>query len=68
MSERHLEQWINIKFGMKIGKSASEMLILFKWLLVNMLLRNWVFLNGSGSSRKSVKMCTLMQEVGSQKQ
>jgi hypothetical protein len=28
MSDRSLEQWINIKFRVKIGKSASEMLAL----------------------------------------
>jgi hypothetical protein len=28
MSDKILEQWINIKFCVKIGKSASEMLAL----------------------------------------
>jgi hypothetical protein len=28
MSDKNLEQWINIKFCVKIGKSASEMLAL----------------------------------------
>ena len=30
-----------------------------------MLWRNWVFLNGTGGSRKGEKMCKMTQEVGS---
>jgi hypothetical protein len=28
MSDKNVEQWINVKFCMKIGKSASEILAL----------------------------------------
>jgi hypothetical protein len=66
MSNKHLDQWINIKFCVKVGKSATETLALL-WLIANMLWRNQVFLNGTGSSRKGEEMCKTTQEVGSQK-
>jgi hypothetical protein len=42
----NLEQWIYIIFCIKIGVSASEMLALLTWFMVNKLWRYWVFLNG----------------------
>jgi hypothetical protein len=68
MNDKNLEQRINIKFCAKIGKSASEILA---WLTVtcgvDTLWINRVFLNGTGGSRTSEKMCKMNQEVGSQK-
>jgi hypothetical protein len=57
MSDKNLEQQINIKFCVKIGKSVSETLTVL----------TVAFLNGTGGSRKGEKMCKTTQEVGSQK-
>jgi hypothetical protein len=64
MSDKNLEQWINIKFCVKIVKGASETALLpygeYAVKKVNVL-------NGMGSSRKGKKMCKMTQEVGIQK-
>jgi hypothetical protein len=61
------EQRINIKFCTKIGKSASETLALLTVAYVEYAMKNQVFLNGTGSSRKGEKCAKMTQEVGSQK-
>jgi hypothetical protein len=66
MSDEILEQRINIKFCVKIGKCASEMLALLTVAYGEYAWRNGVFLNGAGGSRKGEKMCKTTQEVGSQ--
>jgi hypothetical protein len=67
MSDKNLEQWINIKFWVKISKSASETLALLTLAYGEYTMINWVFLNGTGSSRRGKKMHNMTQEVGSQK-
>jgi hypothetical protein len=56
MSDKKLEQRINIKFCVKIDKSASETLALFNiglwWICYEYI---ECFLNGIGSSRKGEK-------------
>jgi hypothetical protein len=46
MSDKNLEQWINIKFCVKIGKSASETLVLLTLAYGQYAIRNQMFLNG----------------------
>jgi hypothetical protein len=57
MSDKNLEQQINIKVCVKVGKIVSETLTVL----------TVAFLNGTGSSRKGEKMCKTIQEVGSKK-
>jgi hypothetical protein len=52
MSDKNLEQRINIKFCVKIGKRASETLALLPVVLVNTSRRKRVILNGRGGTRK----------------
>ena len=66
MSYKNLEQWINIKFCVKIGKSASETLALLTVAYGEYAMKNRVFLNGTGGSRKG-EVCKMTQEVSSQK-
>lgn len=66
MDEMNLEQWINIKFCLKIGKSSSEMLAELKVTYREHAIKK-MFLSGAGSSKKGNKMCTATQEVGSLK-
>jgi len=67
MSDKDLVQRINITFCVKFGKSASETLALLTVVYDEYPMKNQVFLNGTGSSRKGGKMCKTTQEVGSQK-
>jgi hypothetical protein len=66
MSDKILEQRINIKFCARIGISASETLALLTVAYDECAMKK-LFLNGVGGSRKGEKMCKLTQEVGSQK-
>jgi len=63
MSDKNLEQRINIKFCVKIGKSASETLALLTIAYGGYAMKKS---NGTGGSRKG-EMCKTTQEVGSQK-
>jgi hypothetical protein len=67
MSDKNLEQRINIKFCVQIVKSASETLALLTVAYGEYAMKKLVFLNGTGGSRKGEKMCKTTQEVGSQK-
>lgn len=49
MSEGNLEKWINIKFYVKIGKSASETLALLKMACSEHAMNNLSILHGSCS-------------------
>jgi hypothetical protein len=51
MSDKDLEQWVNIKFCMKIGKNTGETLTLLT-LAYGKCTMKTLFLNGIGSSRK----------------
>jgi hypothetical protein len=66
MIDKNLEQRINIKFCVKIGRSASETLVLFILAYSEYVMKKSSVLNGIGCSRKGEKMCMLTQEVGSQ--
>jgi hypothetical protein len=57
----------HIKFCVKIGKSASEMLELLTLAYSEYTMKKLRFFNGKGDSRKGEKMCKLNQEVGSEK-
>jgi hypothetical protein len=67
MSDKDLEQRITIKFCVKSGKSASETLALLTVACDEYAMKNRMFFNGIGGSRKGKKMCKMTQEVGSQK-
>jgi len=67
MSDKNLEQRINIKFCAKIGKSASETLALLTVAYDEYAMKKSNFLNGTGGSRRGEKICKTTQEVGSQK-
>jgi hypothetical protein len=62
MSDKNLEQRINIKFCVKIGKSASEALA-----LLTVTYGKYAMNNGIGDSRKGEKVCKVTQELGSEK-
>jgi hypothetical protein len=64
-SNENLEQQINIKFCVKIGKSATEMLAPLTLAYGEYAMKHYVLLNGTGSSRK-VEMCKKTQEMDSQ--
>jgi hypothetical protein len=67
MSDKNLEQRINIKFRVKIGKSASETLALLAVAYGEYALKNSSVFSGLGGSRKGEKMCEITQDVCSQK-
>jgi hypothetical protein len=67
MSDKNMEQRINNKFCVKIGKSASETLTLLTVAYGEYDMKKSFVLNGTGSSRKGEKMSKTTQEVGSQK-
>jgi hypothetical protein len=67
MSDKNLEQWIIIKFCVKIGKSASETLTILTVAYGECAMTKSSFLNGTGRSRKGMKMCKMTQEADSQK-
>ena len=64
MSDRNLEPQINIKFCVKIGKCASEMLALLTVAYGEHVMKKS---SGISGSRRGEKMCKMTQEVGSQK-
>lgn len=54
MNERNLEQWLNIKFCVKIRKSANEMLALLKMFYGEHDLKKLdVVLRSAGDSKES---------------
>ena len=67
MSDKNLEQRINIKFCVKIGKSASETLDLLTVAYGEYAMKKSSVLNGTSSSTNGEKMCKTTQEMGSQK-
>ena len=67
MSDKNLEQRTNIRFCVKIGKSASETLALLTVTYGEYTTKKSSVFNGTGRSRKGEKMCKTTQEVGSQK-
>jgi hypothetical protein len=69
MSDKNLEQRMNIKFWVRIGKSVSKILALLTLAYGKYdMEKSRVFLNGIGGSRKGETMCKMAQEVGSQSQ
>jgi hypothetical protein len=64
MSDENLEQWINMKFCVKIGKSASETLSLSTVAYGEYAVKKSIFKH---SSQKGEKMYKITQEVGIQK-
>jgi hypothetical protein len=67
MSDENLEQRINIKFCVKIGKSASETLALLTVTFGEYAMKKSSIFNGIGDSRKGEKICKMSQEVGRKK-
>jgi hypothetical protein len=67
MSDKNLEQRINIKFYVRIGKSASETLAPITLVYDEYAMKKPIVFNDIGSSRKGEKMCKMTQDVGSQK-
>jgi hypothetical protein len=67
MCDKNLEQQINIRFRVKVGKSASETLALLTLTYGEYAMKKSSVLTGIGSSRKGEKMCQKAQEVSSQK-
>jgi hypothetical protein len=64
MSGKNLEQRINIKFCVKIGKSANETLALLSVAYGEYAMKKSSVFNSIGGSRKGKKMCKMTQEVG----
>jgi hypothetical protein len=62
MSDKNLEQRINIMFCEKIGKNTSETLAYDEYAMKKLSVFNVI-----GGSRKGEKMRNMTQEVGSQK-
>jgi hypothetical protein len=67
MSDRNVEQRINIKFCEQIGISASETLAILTVAYGEYAMKKSRVLNGTGGSRKGEKICKTTKEVGSQK-
>jgi hypothetical protein len=67
MNDKNLEQRINIKFRVKIGKNCSKTSALLTVAYGKCVIKNRVFLNGTGGSKKGEKMCKTTQEMNSQK-
>jgi hypothetical protein len=67
MSDKNLEERINIKFCVKIGKRASETLALLAVAFGEYAKKKQSVFGGIGGSRTGEKMCKMIQEVGSQK-
>jgi hypothetical protein len=67
MIDKNLEQRISIKFCVKIGKSTSKMLPLLTSAYGEYAMKKWSVFNDIGGSRKGVKMCKMIKDVGSQK-
>jgi len=67
MSDKNLEQRINIKFCAKIGKSASETLALLTVAYGEYAMKKYSVFDSTGGSGKGEKMCKTTQEMGSQK-
>ena len=67
MSDKNLEQRINIKFYVNIGKSTSETLALLTVAYGEYAMKKSSVFEWHRQSRKGEKMCKTIQEVGSQK-
>ena len=67
MNDKNLEQRINIKFCVKIGKSASETSASLTVAYGEYAMKKLSVFNGTGGSRKGEKMCKTGQEVDSKK-
>jgi len=67
MSDKNLEQRINIKFCEKIGKSASETLALLTVAYGEYDMKKSSVFEWHRRFKKGEKMCKTTQEVGSQK-
>jgi hypothetical protein len=67
ISDKILEQRINIKFCVKIMKSASETLALITVAYGEYAMKKWSVFDGTGGLRKVEKMCRTTREVVSQK-
>jgi hypothetical protein len=66
MSDENPDQRINMKFCVKIGKSASKTSALLTMAYGEYSVKNWGALKGKGGSRKSEKKYRMTQKVGSQ--
>jgi hypothetical protein len=67
MSDKNLEQRMNIKFCVKIGKSASETLVLLRMAYGEYTMKKSSVFEWHRRSSKGENMCKTTQEVGSQK-
>jgi hypothetical protein len=67
LSGENLEQRINIKFCVKIGKSASEMSVLLTVAYGKYTMKKSSVFEWHRPFKKGKKMCKMTQEVGSQK-
>jgi hypothetical protein len=59
MSVKNLEQWINIKLCVKIGKCACEISALLTMAYGELPRRNPMFLNSASSSDRVMGICSV---------
>jgi hypothetical protein len=59
MSDENLEQWISIKFCVKMGKIAIDTLALLTLAYADCAMKKSSVFNGVGSSRKDKIMCKM---------
>jgi hypothetical protein len=64
MSDKNLKQWINIKFCVKVGKTASETVALLTVAYAEYGMKKSSVLIGAGGSRKSQKMHKMTPTCG----
>jgi hypothetical protein len=62
MSDWFLEQWITIKFCVKLGKNAQDTYALLR-LMGEKLWRSQVFLNGINGSKTGTRTCKMMKKM-----
>jgi hypothetical protein len=67
ISDKNLEKQINIKFCVKIGKSASETLVLLTVAYGEYAVKKSSVFEWRRRSGKGEKVCKMTQEVSSQK-
>jgi hypothetical protein len=67
MSDKNLEQRLNVKFCVKMGKSASEMLAPLTVAYGEYIMKKSSVFKFHRGSRKGEKLCNTNQEVGRQK-
>jgi len=67
MSDKNLEQWINIKFCVKIVKSASETLALLTVAYGEYAMKKLSVFEWHRWFKEGKEICKTTQEVGSQK-